>query len=169
MSPQKHLLVGVGGGIAVGLFSGNPYLGVGFFMGSWAIDLDHLWQYWRINNFDKPFSVKEFFKFNDKHGRKFGENPYLHLLFGHTVEINLLLLFLAMLLGDPISLLFWGMLFGSMIHLALDDINMYRGYVKRGKFPWFMFKRCHSIVEFYIRKYFLKEKEYSKYFAIRIN
>jgi len=150
MSPGKHVAMGVAGGTLIYIVSRNIALSAGFFIGSWIADFDHVWQYWRMNHFKKPFAVKDFLKFNDALTEKFiNGQPWLHVLFLHSIEFLLLILALGL----------YGVLSGMVIHLILDDIFLYR-YVK-GNF----LKRAHSIVEYYIRSRVFKEQKYEDIYS----
>lgn len=154
MSPAKHVAMGITGGVAIYTISRDTAQAIGFFIGSWAIDLDHVWQYWRINHFEKPFAVKDFLKFNDALTEKFiNGQTWLHVLFMHTIEFFLTLLILALSLNNYIIIqLLYGALIGIFIHLVLDDIFLYK-YVGV-KF----LKRAHSLIEYHARKRIFKEK-----------
>ena len=151
-SPQKHLATGIIGSAAIYAFTRNIPLTAGFFMGSWAIDLDHVWIFWRETNFSRIFDVKGMINYHSKlRFEQLIKKPFLHLLHFHTIEFLLGVLLLAIYLPS-ISAPLQGLFIGMLLHIIIDDI----GLLKVMSFH----KRCHSIIEYNIRKYIFREKTY---------
>jgi len=80
------------------------FYSIGFFVGSWLIDIDHLWQYWQSTglNFKNLFAPREFFRFISLKTSEFKKRPFLHLLPLHSLEFLCLLYFLAQISGSLI-------------------------------------------------------------------
>lgn len=159
MTLKTHLKVGLVLGVTSYIISRQWPIALGFFAGSVFIDFDHVWQYWRMNNFSRPLSVRNFFKFNDGLTEKFfGGATWLHLLFMHTLEFLLLLFFLAKNLGEY-PLLKSGLqsaLAAIILHILLDDAELIR------RSGWGFLKRAHSVIEFFVRRVFFREKTYQE-------
>lgn len=152
-SPQKHLAAGVIGGIATYAFTGNIQLAAGFFMGSWAIDLDHVWIFWRETKFSRIFDMKGMMDYHSKQRfEQFTQKPFLHLLHFHTIEFLLGFLLLAIYFPS-ISALPLGLFTGALLHIIIDDIGFSSKVMS-------FHKRCHSIIEYNVRKYIFREKTY---------
>ncbi len=148
-SPSKHLAAGVIGGIATYAFTKNILLAAGFFMGSWAIDLDHVWIFWRKTNFSKIFDVRGMVNYHSK--QKFLRQPFLHLLHFHNIEFLSGVLFLAVYFPG-ISVPLWGLFAGMLLHIIIDDIELFRDRT--------LHQRCHSVIEYIIRKYIFRKKTF---------
>ena len=150
MTTVRHICVGFFVGCCLFFLFKSVFYSIGFFVGSWLIDIDHLWQYWQSTglNFKNLFAPREFFRFISLKTSEFKKRPFLHLLPLHSLEFLCLLYFLAQISGSLIRNLLLGSLLGCVVHLFLDDISLYK--MTGVKFT----KRVHSIVEFFTRRSF---------------
>lgn len=137
MNIEKHIAATIP--IAAVSYGITKSLGfaAGVVVGGILIDVDHLVEYWLDCGFS--LNVRKFFKYGNS-----GTNSH-HILLFHSVELVLIFMFIAD--ATPYPDIFKGMVWGLILHMVLDYINI----LTRFHYKW------HSFVLFFIsfRTFFL--------------
>lgn len=150
MSPIGHFKVGVFGGAAIHIIFNDLSLAVSFLLGSFLItDVDHFIAYCLEVEFKEIFNIKKIVAFHHTRGEEFSRVAFLHLYPLHSIEFLTLLM-----IGYNYSYFFSGLFWGCFIHIVCDDLAL---FLKTGlNFQ----KRCHSIIEYLIRRFIFRQKIY---------
>jgi hypothetical protein len=142
MSPKQHITYGGLASVAL-----SPILGkasIAFWIGSVLIDTDHYLEFIYHNRFSN-FSIKRMLDYHCILGDWLSRPEFINLSIFHTLESLAIVYLLSKLLNSQwLVALFYGMLF----HIILDTIHLYRQGAT--------FKRAFSIIEFWIRKRFMR-------------
>ncbi|OGF30322.1 hypothetical protein A2533_04470 [Candidatus Falkowbacteria bacterium RIFOXYD2_FULL_35_9] len=125
MTLKQHLIVSTVVGLGFGWFFHSWSAGLYSWLIGWAIDLDHLIDYFiYLIHFEKKFSIKMFFS-----GKYFDQMGKIFVIY-HSWEYSLISIIFYYATDIPISIIF-SVTFSYILHLYLDVIaykSKFRAY-----------------------------------------